>query len=234
MGDPAVRRILSCLLALLFVAAGAAPAAPVVAHILTPARPGKWLWTVMLALLIGERVWAMFFRMRARVSTSVDRDWTAVAVGYAYAAVVYLSIADFYLRIRLLTPWPLAATGLVLYGSGVALRYWAFGHLRHQWSIHVDRPMQNRLLVDSGPYGLMRHPLYTGACMEALGLPIALASWPAALLAAAVFVPLEVHRGYFEEGFLRQEFGDAYLRYANRVWGFLPLPTPRRGRTSAR
>ena len=70
----------------------------------------------------------------------------------------------------------------------------------------------------------MRHPLYFGACLEIVGLPLFLGAWGALLFGALFFIPLEITRAYYEERFLRELFGSAYRDYKNEVWGFFPLP----------
>ncbi len=59
-------------------------------------------------------------------------------------------------------------------------------------------------VVSSGPYSLVRHPMYLGAAMIALANPLALASW-IALPVSALLIPVLVLRLLNEEGFLRHE-----------------------------
>jgi protein-S-isoprenylcysteine O-methyltransferase Ste14 len=216
--------VLSVLLFLLLLLSLAAPALSVVCHVLTPLFDGKILTTVTLVAVMVEKVWAMFFRMRARYSSSVKQDWTSVSVGYAYAAVVYAVILDYYSALRQPAAVPVVICGATVYALAVALRYWAFDRLGHQWAVHVDKPLGERHLVTDGPYSLIRHPLYTGAILETLGLPLMVGSWIALCLAVVVFLPLEIQRAYFEERYLRRIFGSAYNGYVASTWAFFPLP----------
>jgi protein-S-isoprenylcysteine O-methyltransferase Ste14 len=77
----------------------------------------------------------------------------------------------------------------------------------------------------------MRHPLYFGACLEIVGIPLFLGAWGALLFGVLIFIPLEVARGYYEERFLRELFGADYRRYADDVWAFFPLPVRPRHRS---
>jgi protein-S-isoprenylcysteine O-methyltransferase Ste14 len=217
------KAFLSSLMMLLIPAGVLFPPAVCAAAAFTPPFPGKWWMTGFLAAATLERVWAMFFQHRERFSTRVEQDWTAVAVGYAYAITLYGTAIDT-LFIRRSAPSPSAcAAGLVLYGAALALRYGAMAHLRHQWTVQLDRgDVGNRFLVTSGPYGWVRHPLYTAACMETLAVPLSLLSWPALAVAAFAFVPSEIFRARFEERYLRRTFGADYDAYAARTGAFLP------------
>jgi protein-S-isoprenylcysteine O-methyltransferase Ste14 len=94
---------------------------------------------------------------------------------------------------------------------GLALRAYAAGHLA-----------KNQSLATSGPYAHTRNPLYLGSALMGTGFALAGGSWVLGLvlmvLFAAVYWPV-IRR---EEEFLRQEFGDAYERYAQSVPLFLP------------
>jgi protein-S-isoprenylcysteine O-methyltransferase Ste14 len=158
-----------------------------------------------------------------RACNGAGRDWTAIAVGYAYALTLGGSIAEFLVRQRLPHPG-LVIGGLTIYGAGVALRYWAFQTLRHQWHVDVSDTGGDRHLVCEGPYRRVRHPLYLGACLEIIGLPLFLAAGWALLFGALVFIPLEVARALYEERFLYALFGADYRRYAAKVRGFFPFP----------
>jgi protein-S-isoprenylcysteine O-methyltransferase Ste14 len=195
----------------------------------TPGFSGKAAGVSLYVAACAERIWAMYVRQGlGRVRDGAGRDWTAIAVGYAYPLTLGGAIAEFLLR-QYAPPPGLFATGLAVYAAGVALRYWAFRVLRNQWHVDVTDTGGERQLVRGGPYRLMRHPLYFGACLEIVGIPLFLNAWGALLFGVLVFIPLEVARGYYEERFLRALFGEDYRRYADDVWAFFPLPVrPRR------
>jgi protein-S-isoprenylcysteine O-methyltransferase Ste14 len=74
---------------------------------------------------------------------------------------------------------------------------------------------KDQKLIDTGLYGHMRHPLYTGAILMILGLPIALGSW-ISLIPAALGVLALVIRIRFEEKMLIKGM-DGYEEYQKRV-----------------
>ncbi len=71
---------------------------------------------------------------------------------------------------------------------------------------------RHQTVVDTGVYGIVRHPMYAGAVLLMIGMPLWLESYAAALLAIVPIILLAV-RIVFEEQFLRQELSgyDAYM-----------------------
>jgi protein-S-isoprenylcysteine O-methyltransferase Ste14 len=105
---------------------------------------------------------------------------------------------------------------------GFAFAWWARIHLGALWSGSITRKADHHI-VDTGPYALVRHPIYTGIILAALGLA-AVKGTPAALLGAAVLSASFWLKARFEEGFLRQELGaDAYDGYRKRVPMLVPF-----------
>ncbi|HWH68930.1 MAG TPA: isoprenylcysteine carboxylmethyltransferase family protein [Candidatus Sulfotelmatobacter sp.] len=82
------------------------------------------------------------------------------------------------------------------------------------------KPSAHTQLVQSGIYGLMRHPLYTAVTCGALGWALILASGPA-LIAALALAPFFDAKARQEERWLRQQFPE-YAEYEQRVRRFIP------------
>lgn len=206
-------------------------ALPMALYLFTPAFSGKALGVMLFVAACVERMWSMYLRQGlGRACSGAGRDWTAIVVGYAYALTLGCSIVEFMLHGQGFPGRVSVAAGVVIYGAGVALRYWAFHVLSHQWHVDVSDISGERHLVREGPYRIMRHPLYFGACLEIVGLPVFLGAWGALLFGALAFIPFEVARAYYEERFLGELFGSAYCRYMEEVWGFFPLPFKPRSR----
>jgi protein-S-isoprenylcysteine O-methyltransferase Ste14 len=70
-------------------------------------------------------------------------------------------------------------------------------------------------VIDSGPYAVVRHPMYAGALIMIAGIPPALGSWWG-LIPAALLVPIIVWRLTREEEFLAAHL-EGYGRYRSRV-----------------
>jgi protein-S-isoprenylcysteine O-methyltransferase Ste14 len=82
------------------------------------------------------------------------------------------------------------------------------------------KPTASTRLVQTGIYGLIRHPLYTAVFCGAVGWALVWRSWPA-LLAALALAPLFDAKARVEERWLRQQFPE-YAGYEQRVRQFVP------------
>jgi protein-S-isoprenylcysteine O-methyltransferase Ste14 len=109
---------------------------------------------------------------------------------------------------------------LCLVGFGFA--WWARIHLGQLWSAFVTRKAGHHI-IDTGPYGIVRHPIYTGIILAAFALAIekgTIFAIAGAFLASLGFWV----KARLEEGFLRGQLGaEAYDTYRSRVPMLMPL-----------
>jgi protein-S-isoprenylcysteine O-methyltransferase Ste14 len=96
--------------------------------------------------------------------------------------------------------------GMSIAAFGELLRIWAAGHLH-----------KAREVTASGPYRFLPHPLYVGSSVMGLGLAIACASIPVAVLIAIYLVTTLTAAIKSEEAFLRRTFGEQYDLYRSGV-----------------
>jgi protein-S-isoprenylcysteine O-methyltransferase Ste14 len=101
-------------------------------------------------------------------------------------------------------------TGLPVAALGLSIRAWAAGHLR-----------KNQQLTVSGPYAMVRNPLYIGTLLTALGCTVAAARPELTLLAAVVFCFVYLPVMQQEEEHLAKLFPE-FAAYAGRVPQLLP------------
>ena len=114
-----------------------------------------------------------------------------------------------------------AWAGVALVASGFAFTWWARIHLGRLWSATVTRKPGHHV-VDTGPYALVRHPIYTGIMVAAFGTAL-VRGYASGFVGAAMMTLGFYLKARLEEGFLRDELGaDAYDAYARRV----PMLTP--------
>ena len=104
--------------------------------------------------------------------------------------------------------------GLAVAVLGVALFVWAKQTLGRHYSPCFDSFVPSGL-VTSGPYAFVRHPMYAGALLIFLGIPLLLGS-PLGLLAVPLFTGLLALRTVWEEEVLRAGL-PGYAAYAARV-----------------
>jgi protein-S-isoprenylcysteine O-methyltransferase Ste14 len=74
---------------------------------------------------------------------------------------------------------------------------------------------KDQRVISSGPYALVRHPMYAGGLLYCLGMPLALGSYWG-FLAVAGTMPFLIWRLVDEEKFLSKNL-DGYVRYKAQV-----------------
>ncbi len=116
----------------------------------------------------------------------------------------------------------LAATGCALAAAGAAVIVWSRFELGSAWSL-VPMADKTTGLVVTGPYRLVRHPIYLGFLMLTTGETLAFASLPAALVLLAGIVPSLLWRAVWEERVLRRTFGERYDLYRKQTRMIIPF-----------
>jgi protein-S-isoprenylcysteine O-methyltransferase Ste14 len=116
---------------------------------------------------------------------------------------------------------PLALSGCLFALAGAALVLRSRAELGPAWSL-VPKADQGTGLVTTGPYRLIRHPIYLGLALLALGEALALANWPAFLIVLFGIVPTFAWRARMEERLLSRTFGDRYELYRQRTKMIMP------------
>ena len=113
-----------------------------------------------------------------------------------------------------------ALAGVML--LGLAFTWWARIYLGRLWSSAITRKEGHRI-IDTGPYALVRHPIYTGLIIALLATAAAEARVTALLGAALIIFGLWL-KARSEERFLTVELGtDAYRSYCRRVPMLIPF-----------
>jgi protein-S-isoprenylcysteine O-methyltransferase Ste14 len=105
--------------------------------------------------------------------------------------------------------------GAVIAAAGLGFSVWARVHLGEYWSGNVTLKEGHRL-IRSGPYALVRHPIYTGILGGMVGSAVAL-DQVRGVLAVAILTYSFIRKLRHEEKWLTEEFGDEYLRYKREV-----------------
>jgi protein-S-isoprenylcysteine O-methyltransferase Ste14 len=113
------------------------------------------------------------------------------------------------------------AIGLFLTVGGLALAFWARATLGGNWSGTITLK-QGHTLVQSGPYGFVRHPIYTAALLMFLGSAVAFGT-VGAMLALPVAGLSCVVKARQEEALLLAHFGEMYAHYRSRTRMLVPL-----------
>ncbi|MFZ0746507.1 MAG: isoprenylcysteine carboxylmethyltransferase family protein [Terracidiphilus sp.] len=131
---------------------------------------------------------------------------------------------------RIPLPWlyrPLWPVGLLPFWLGAAVTIagllfavWAREHLGRNWSRSVTIK-QDHELITTGPYAVVRHPIYTGILTGFLGMAIAISEVRGFIAFGLVFLALWI-KLRMEEQWMRSQFGETYATYAHQTAALVP------------
>jgi len=139
---------------------------------------------------------------------------TILVVGF-YAMIVFAALDIFRLHLMRAPPPYIEILGLVLFFFGWTIAWSALRENAFATSVVRLQNDRHQTVVDTGPYGIVRHPIYAGGALLILGLPLGLGSYAATLFAIIPIGALIV-RIAIEERLLRREL-TGYHDYAQRV-----------------
>jgi len=156
----------------------------------------------------SERAGSRLFHVLTNGLAFVLIFWERTRLGPLDAQVVPLT-----------TGYEVAA--IVLTYAGIAFAVWARFYLGGNWSARVTLK-QDHTLIQSGPYALVRHPIYMGMVLAALGTAIGIGRLRCFVGVALAFVSWLV-KSKTEEALLITKFGDKYEEYRRQVKAIIPF-----------
>jgi protein-S-isoprenylcysteine O-methyltransferase Ste14 len=125
-------------------------------------------------------------------------------------------------------PWAaissIMATALVvlLGGGAIAIFVASTRAMGKNWSV-VARMRADHQLVRSGPFAVVRHPIYLALLLYMLSFAVAFGHWGQLLIAVPFYCAGAIIRIREEEKMLRARFGDEHERYVREVPAFIPF-----------
>lgn len=180
-------------------------------------------WLVWAVSWMLAAVWAR--RAAARASFADEAPYRIIT---ALGALLLFGVFDRQLReiVPIAPLWnasvPLAWAMFALVVAGFAFAWWARLHLGVLWSGTITRK-EGHHIVDTGPYGLVRHPIYTGLILSAFATAIVRGE-AFALVGAFLFALGCWIKASKEERFLAEGLGvEAYAGYRARVPMLIPF-----------
>jgi protein-S-isoprenylcysteine O-methyltransferase Ste14 len=158
---------------------------------------------------------AAFSMKRGRIPWSRELRIRAVIL---VAAILLIRLGAFRGHDLNTSPWR-AGLGLVLFGLGLGFAIWARVHIGGNWGVPMTQKDQPEL-VTSGPYHLVRHPIYSGVLAAGVGTAVALSwLWLIAVGLAGIYF---LYSATVEERYLTGQFPDTYPRYKHSTKMLVP------------
>jgi len=145
---------------------------------------------------------------------------TVPPIGFEYLIRAHPIFANGFGSLSTLFPL-LGYLGCLVMVFGITIRLVAVATLKRQFTLKVSI-IEKHAIVDTGIYGIIRHPAYLGHLGSLLGIGLVLGNWVG--LTALVILPLVgiLIRIHVEESALLGYFGSAYQEYASRTKRLLP------------
>ena len=176
-------------------------------------------------------VWILFFlywQIKAANTKSTQRLEPAASrilrvfvflIAIALLSTTRIPLPWLYLQLWRVGIWPFWL-GAVVTIAGLLFAIWAREHLGSNWSRSVTIK-QGHELITTGPYAVVRHPIYTGILAGFLGMAIAISQVRGFVAFVLIFLVLWI-KLRMEEQWMRSQFGETYATYAHQTAALVP------------
>jgi protein-S-isoprenylcysteine O-methyltransferase Ste14 len=115
-------------------------------------------------------------------------------------------------------PWR-AGVGILVFVLGLGFAVWARVNIGRNWGSPMAQK-DDPELVTSGPYRLVRHPIYSGILTAGIGTAVALNwFWLVAVALGGIYF---IYSATVEERFLNERFPDRYPAYKRSTKMLVP------------
>ena len=179
-------------------------------------RPIELVFAVGWAVFWLYWIVAAFSMKRGRASWSRE---ARIRLVFLVAVVVLVRLGAFRSHGADADPWR-HGLGLALFAIGLGFAIWARVHIGRNWGtpmMQKDEPE----LVTSGPYRLVRHPIYSGILTAGVGTAVALNwLWLTPVVLAGVYF---LYSATVEERFMAGQFPEAYPKYKRSTKMLVPF-----------
>jgi protein-S-isoprenylcysteine O-methyltransferase Ste14 len=176
---------------------------------------------VWIAFLLYWQIKAAGTKTTQRLEPAASRILRALVF---LVVIVLLSITRIPLPWLYRQLWPVGLwpfwIGAAVTVAGLLFAIWARQYLGTNWSRSVTIK-QDHELITTGPYTLVRHPIYTGILSGFLGTTIALSQVRGIIGFVLIFLVLWA-KLRMEEEWMRSQFGETYATYAHHTAALVP------------
>ncbi len=179
------------------------------------------LWLVWIMSWILAAMWVNPTIKRAGLTRELLYR-ALVLAGYLFLFGLISTRYDMIYRFWRTQTGALGWVMVALVAIGFSFCWWARIHLGPLWSSGITRKSSHHVIA-TGPYAVVRHPIYTGITLAALATAVVHGA-PTSFLGAALMTTGWYIKARLEERFLREEIGpETYDAYARRVPMLVPF-----------
>lgn len=190
----------------------------------------QWLGGLLACVALGIVLYGVWrgTKREAGRATGLKGNWLRAWWFYLACSIFFFGIA--WLGWTPL-PWAIPPSarawmlviGSLLYFPGMSFLLWARLTLGKNYFVSTGFGAQlfkDHQLITSGPYAIVRHPMYAGLILAAWGSLLIYFTWTTVYFAC--FAPLMIVRAIREETALAAEFGERWVEYCRHVPAFVP------------
>ena len=179
------------------------------------------IWLIWLASWVGASFWSGQTRKHVTTLHASRYHILIVAGGILFTPWTARVLGEKPI-------WNPGETGVYLLAVvtlvGIAFTWWARIHLGRFWSNAITHK-EGHKVIDTGPYGMVRHPIYTGLILGMLATGVAVGTISAIVGAILISLGMSL-KAKMEEVFLSAELGPDYSDYRRRVPMIIPFLPP--------
>ncbi len=176
---------------------------------------------VWIAFLVYWQIKAINTKTTQRLEPAASR---ILRVFVFLIVIIILSTTRIPLPWLYLQLWPQGLfpfwLGAAVTVAGLLFAVWAREHLGKNWSRSVTIK-QDHELITSGPYAVVRHPIYTGSLAGFLGMAIAISQLRGVIALVLIFLVFWI-KLRMEEQWMLSQFGETYAAYAHQTAALVP------------
>jgi protein-S-isoprenylcysteine O-methyltransferase Ste14 len=164
--------------------------------------------------------WEVAAKNAAKAKSSESHSSRGIHVFLANAALVLEIIQTPRMGRFLPMSFLIMAGGCGVEMVGLFLAVWARRHLGRNWSGEISIKVGHEL-IRTGPYRMLRHPIYTGLLTMYAGTAVVSGTW-LAIVGLVMAIYAYWRKVLLEEVNLRAEFGEDYDVYVHEAWALIP------------
>ena len=187
---------------------------------------------MVITTLLGYLVLAVFLFIEGRIRSGQEAK-SYEAGRFDQSTTKFLGLGYFISILALLTVWLLnfigigalstrvGWLGILLAVFGLSTRWWA-NHVLGVFYTRTLKVAENQIIVQEGPYRLIRHPGYLGSILMWIGVAAATANWIVILIVFVVMIFAYYYRIENEEKMLLAVHAN-YSEYRSHTWRLIPF-----------